>query len=248
VAGRFVLEHLASLLPREPPVDLRPLLVGPPVPSLGLPLQPSQIRNPAFAQALPRVEAEFDFRLIEPASVFGGVVHGEPVPNVSALVLAEVIGQRFVAMYVEVVHHEVNRFCRWIPLHHVPHHARELGAGAVGCGCGEVAAGLWFHYAKYVRCAAPSILIVLLGRFPRFGRYRRAHVIVQRDRFLIQANDGLCRIVGLFVEAQRIFHLLDVFRSQFGHAPHFFPATASTRGSVAKPGLFLGPPWAPICA
>src|SRR2546427_12261443 len=28
VAGRFVLEHLSGLLPREPPVDLRPALVG----------------------------------------------------------------------------------------------------------------------------------------------------------------------------------------------------------------------------
>ena len=217
VARRFVLEHLSGLLPREPPVDLRPALVGPTIPSLGLPLQLSQIRNPAFTQTLTRVQAEFDFRLIEPASVFGGVVHGEPVPNVSALLLAEVIGQRFAAVYVEVVHHEVNRFCSRVLPHDVPHHARELGAGAVGGGCGEVAAGLRFHYAKYVRCAAPFILIVLLGRFSRLGRYRRPHVIVQRDRFLIQANDGLGRIIGLLIDAQRILHLFDVFRSQFGH-------------------------------
>ena len=90
VARRFVLEHLSGLLPREPPVDLRPALVGPTIPSLGLPLQLSQIRNPAFTQTLTRVQAEFDFRLIEPASVFWGVVHGEPVPNVSALLPAEV--------------------------------------------------------------------------------------------------------------------------------------------------------------
>src|SRR5438034_3092500 len=52
VAGRLVLEHLSGLLPREPPVDLRPALVGPTIPSLGLPLQLSQIRNPAFTQTL----------------------------------------------------------------------------------------------------------------------------------------------------------------------------------------------------
>jgi hypothetical protein len=98
--------HLSGLLPREPPVDLRPLLVGPTVPSLGFPLQLCQIGNPARAQTLPREQqAEFDFRLIEPASVFWGVVHGEPVPNVSALLVAEVIGQRASWNYALTVAH-----------------------------------------------------------------------------------------------------------------------------------------------
>ena len=43
--GAVVLEHLSGLLSREPPVDLRPALVGPTIPSLGLPLQLSQIRK-----------------------------------------------------------------------------------------------------------------------------------------------------------------------------------------------------------
>src|SRR5260370_38181780 len=92
VAGRFVLEYLAGLFPCESPVDLRPLLVGPTVPSLGFSPHLFQIRNPAFAQTLARVWAKFDFRFIEPAPVFWGEVHGEPVPNVSALLLANVIG------------------------------------------------------------------------------------------------------------------------------------------------------------
>src|SRR5438034_9266654 len=173
VARRFVLEHLSGLLPREPPVDLRPALVGPTIPSLGLPLQLSQIRNPAFTQTLTRVQAEFDFRSIEPASVFWGVVHGEPVPNVSALLPAEVIGQRFAAVYVEVVHHEVNRFCSRVLLHDAPTMRAYFGAGAVGCGCGEVAAGLRCHHAKYVRCTGTFLRITLLVRlsgartFPR---------------------------------------------------------------------------------
>src|SRR3989475_5620245 len=205
VARRFVLEHLSGLLPREPPVDLRPALVGPTIPSLGLPLQLSQIRNPAFTQTLTRVQAEFDFRLIEPASVFGGVVHGEPVPNVSALLLAEVIGQRFAAVYVEVVHHEVNRFCSRVLPHDVPHHARELGAGAVGGGCGEVAAGLRFHYAKYVRCAAPFILIVLLGRFSRLGRDRRSADLLHGEWCFLPAQPWLGPVVRRLLKGPPIF-------------------------------------------
>ena len=71
VAERFVLEYLSGLLPREPPVDLRPLLVGPTVPGLGFVPQLLQIRNSPFSQTLPRVQAEFDFRLIEPSAVCG---------------------------------------------------------------------------------------------------------------------------------------------------------------------------------
>jgi len=137
VAGRFVLEYLSGFLAREPPVDLRPLLVGPTVPGLGLAPQLFQIWNPPFAQTLPRVQTAFDFRWIEPVAVFWGVVHGEPVPNVSTLLLAEVIGQRFTGVYVEVVHNQVNRAGRRVLLHDVPDYTRELVARTVGCGGSE---------------------------------------------------------------------------------------------------------------
>jgi hypothetical protein len=127
-------------------------------------------------------------------------------------------------------------------------HACEPGTGTVGSSGGEVPAALRFHDAKHVSRAAPFILVVLLGQFPRFGRYRRSHVGVQRDRFFIQANNGLGGIIGLLVDGQHVFHLLDVRLVQLRDAPHFFPATASTRGSVAKSGLSLVLPWAPTCA
>ena len=246
-AGRLVLEHLPGLLSREPPVDLGPFLIGLPVPGLGFPLQRCQIRNPPRAQTLPREHAEFDLRLIEPTSVFRRVVHAEPIPDIPALLLAEAIGQRFAAVYIEVVHDEVDRVSGGVLFHDVLHHACELGAGTVGSSGGEVPAALRLHDAKYVRRAAPLILVVLFGQLSWLGRYRRSHVSVQRDRFLIQANNGLGGIIGLLVDGQHVFHLLDVRLVQLGYAPHFFPATASTRGSVAKSGLSLGPHWVPTC-
>jgi hypothetical protein len=36
----------------------------------------------------------------------------------------------------------------------------------------------------------------------------------------------LAGIVRLFVRLQNVFHLGDVLVVEFGHAPHFFPATA----------------------
>jgi hypothetical protein len=55
----------------------------------------------------------------------------------------------------------------------------------------------------------------------------------------------LCGIVGLLVDGQHVFHLLDVRLVQVGYAPHFFPATASTRGFATESELSLGPPWEP---
>ena len=247
-AGRLVPEQMPGLLSREPPVDLGPLVVGLPVPGLGFPLQRTQIRNSSRAQTLPRVEAEFDLRLIEPTSVFWRVVHAEPVPDIPTLLLAEVVGQRFAAVYIEVVHYEVDRLSGGILFHDVPHHTCELRAGTIGGGGGEMPAGLRLHDAKYVRRAAPFVLVVLLGWFPRLRRDRRSHVRMQRDRFLIQAEDRLGGIVGLLVDGQHVFHLPDVRLVQLGDAPHFFPATASTRGFVAKSELSLGPPWEPVSA
>ena len=177
--------------------------------------------------------------------MFRRVVYGKPVPDVSALLLAEIVGQRFAAVYVEVVHYQVDRLSVGILFYDVLHHACELRAGTVGGGGGEVPTGLRFYDAKYVRRAAPFILVVLFGWFPRLRRDWRSHVRMQRDRFLIQAEDGLGGIVGLLVDGQHVFHLLDVRLVQLGDAPHCFPATASARDFVAKSGLSPGPPWEP---
>src|SRR5579863_4172035 len=104
----LVAEQLSGLLPRKPPVDLGPFPVGLAVPSVDLPLQRLQIRNPPVPQTLPRDQTEFDFRLIEPAPVLRSVMDGEPVPKRSALFLAEVSDQRLAAVDIQVIHDEVD--------------------------------------------------------------------------------------------------------------------------------------------
>ncbi len=129
-------------------------------------------------------------------------------------------------MAIEVIHDKVDGLGKGILFDDMPDHAGELGAGTIRCRRGEVPPGLGLHDAKYVRGAAPLVLIVLLGGLPRFGWDWRAHIGVQRYRFFIQANDRLGGIVGLFIDGQDVLHLPDVLFVQFGDAPHFFPATA----------------------
>src|ERR1017187_4675544 len=104
------------------------------------------------------------------------------------------------------IHDEVDGVGLRVVLYDALHQTGKLVTGTIRCRGGEVATGLWFHGAEYVGRATPFILIVLLGRFPWFGRDRWAHVRVQRHRLLIYANDGFGRIVGRFIDGQHVLH------------------------------------------
>src|ERR1035438_1648130 len=100
---------------------------------------------------------------------------GEPIPQRAALLLAEVSDQRLAAVDIQVIHDEVDGVGLRVVLYDALHQTGELLTGTIRCRHGEVATGLWFHGAEYVGRATPFILIVLLGRFPWFGRNRRGH-------------------------------------------------------------------------
>ncbi len=85
---------------------------------------------------------------------------------------------------------------------------------------------LRLYDAENIGCAT-SLVLVIPPCFPsRFGRGTGAHIGMQRDRLLIQADHRFGGIVRLFVRLQHVFHFGDVFVIEFGDAPHFFPATA----------------------
>ena len=242
------MERLPGLLARKLPVDLCPLAVGLAVPDPRFPLQCAQIWYAPLAEALPGIQAQFDLRLIQPASVFRGVVHRKPVPKVSALLLAKGVDQRLSAVDIEVIHDEVDGPRGGVLIHDVVHHMGKLSGAAVGSGGGEVPARLRLHRAKHVGRAAPFVLVIRPRRFSWSGRPGRAHIGVQRHGLLVQANDRLGRLVWLLIDRQYVLHSLDVVPVQFRHAPHFFPATASSRGFRAAPGLSLGPRGELTCA
>jgi len=177
--GRLLIaKGLASLTPRKLPVDRRSLAVGLVIPCSGLPLQEPQIQEPPGAQTLPRVQAQFDLRLIEPASMFGCIVNGEPLPESTALLLAEAIHHRLRAMRVEVVHDQVDRTGRGIPVGEGADHAGEPQTATIRRGGGEMSTGFGLYDAKHIRCSAAFVLVIAFGWLTGLGRYRRAHVAV----------------------------------------------------------------------
>src|SRR5713226_1332693 len=54
-------------------------------------------------------------------------------------------------------------------------------------------------------------------------RLRAFRILPQGHRLLVQTDHRLLRIQRLFVGGQYVLHPLDVFRSQLGHTPPFFP-------------------------
>ena len=105
-------------------------------------------------------------------------------------------------------------------------HLGELEAGAIRRGEGEVTASLRLYGAENIGRAAALVFVVLSCLASRLGRRGWPHIGMQRDRLLIQTDYRLLRIIRPLVDFQNVFHLGDVVVIEFGHAPHFFPATA----------------------
>ena len=79
--------------PVELPIDFDVSAVRAAIPRAAFLAERGQIGDSALAEALPGKQTDLDFRLVEPASVFGRVVYGEPIPEGAAPLLAIEAGQ-----------------------------------------------------------------------------------------------------------------------------------------------------------
>ena len=124
----------------------------------------------------------------------------------------------------------------------------KLGRGAVARHLGEMRPRLGLDAAENVGRSATPILGIPTGYPSRLHRHRRPDFLMQNHRLFVDTHPRLPYRQRLFIHCQPILHARDVFLIEFGHAPHFFPATASGRGFRAGFGPFLVPPAAPACA
>ena len=125
----------------ELPVDFDSCAIHSAVPGTRFPAQRLQVRDSSGAEALTRQDADFDFGLVQPASVSWRVVNGETVPDFAADVVPEQVCQGFGAMNVEVVQDQVDGGgCRVLESK-LEGHFGELECGTIRRGEGEVAAG-----------------------------------------------------------------------------------------------------------
>lgn len=222
----FITEFEARRSAIEFPIDLLPDPVHPAVPLLSLSAKRLEIRNSSRSQALSCEQADFNLRLIEPASMLGCVMDSKPVPNLSSDFFAEDIGQGFEAVRVEVVHHQMDGLGGRVLHCQVADEPREFEGGSIPGGRGKVAARFWFYREEYVGRATTLVFVISSGLAPWYGRRWRPDIGMQGHRLLVQAYYRFLRIIGAFVNLQDVLHLVDVLVIEVGDAPHFFPATA----------------------
>src|SRR5580658_5448006 len=102
--------------------------------------------------------------------------------------------------------------------------------------------------AEHIGRSATPIFGIPTGHPSRLHRYRRPDFLMQNHRFLVDTHHRFPRRERLFIHGQHILHARDILLIEFGHAPHFFPATVFGRGFRAGCGSSLVPPPAPACA
>ncbi len=104
----FAAELLACLCACGPPVDGDAVAVHLAVPGIGFPSKVAEGRDSALAQTLAAEQADLDLRLVEPASVFGRVMHREPVPQPAADLFSETFHDRLATARTQIVQHPMD--------------------------------------------------------------------------------------------------------------------------------------------
>src|SRR5713101_8924538 len=150
-------------------------------------------------------------------------------------------------MNVQVIQYQVDCLSFRICHRQGDRNLSELEARTIRCHESEMAARLRFYSTENIGGPAPLIFVVP-SRLSSWNRWRSGpQVGVQSDRLLVYAEHRLLRVIRPFVHLQDVFHLGDILIIQVGYHPHFFPATASGRGSTGESEWSLFLPAAPTC-
>ena len=104
----FVAKLLASLVASKAPLDRDSVAIHAAVPGPSLFPQTGSISDPALAQALPGEQADCDLGLVQPAAVFRGVVHREPVPQPASRLFAKALHHGLASMRTQIVQDQMD--------------------------------------------------------------------------------------------------------------------------------------------
>src|SRR5580765_1079363 len=88
----FVTELETCSAAIKAPVDLLAGSIHLAIPDASFSTKDLYIRKPSRSQALSGEQADFDLSLVEPTSVLGCVVDGEPIPDLVADLVAKCVG------------------------------------------------------------------------------------------------------------------------------------------------------------
>src|ERR1039457_3030797 len=201
----LVFELLSGLLAIECPIDRDAISVGSPVPGAGFRPENPDLAESALPQTLLGKEADLQFRLIQPTSVYRRVVNGEPIPQRPTLFLAEAVRQRLLGVGTQVVHDQMDGLRRGIAvgdgLDEVCKFQRRPGRGDLR----KVNSCLRFDAAEYIGSSSTFVFIVALGHAARFHGQGFSDIVVKSHRLFIYAHHRLFGRQRPFIDFQHIF-------------------------------------------
>src|SRR5665213_187711 len=114
------------LLSGELPADSDVTAIHASIPGFGLTAQRNDVSDPTFPHALAAEQADLNLSLIEPACMFGRVVHREPFPEPSARFFAKSVYQRFTGVGAQIVQDQMDRIGGGVMLGNLQDEIREF--------------------------------------------------------------------------------------------------------------------------
>ena len=166
-------------------------MVGATIPGFGLAAQCGNIADPAFPQALAAEEADLDLSLVQPASMFGRVMHSKTIPQPSTIRFAETVNQRLASVGAQVVYDQMDGVSGRIVLGDFQDEIGKLRRRTRGRHFGEMNPRLRFDSAENVGRATAFVLIVPSCDLAGPHRNRRPRIFMEYRRLFVDANHWL---------------------------------------------------------
>ncbi len=177
-----------------------------------------------MGQPLPRQHAQLDLGNIEPRSVLRCVVDLQPVREGFGLFRRKHLIERGWGVRIEVVHYYDHLLNLWIVLlKHLLHEKCPVLLRAVLGDFQKPFASQWLIGNEQIGAALFLITVVFPCDLAWPGWLRGILVFDQILAHLIHADPGHRRVVGLAIDLQHVFHVIDKLPiCLLGETPGFF--------------------------
>lgn len=153
----------SCLAPREPPLDGDVVTIHSAAPGAGLSAEFGYGVDSALAQALSAEQADLHFGWIQPASVFGGVMEREAVPDPVSNCFPKAINDSFAGVSGEIIQHQMDGIGLRISGRDLQQVIGELMPTPGRRNHGEVPSRLRFRTAEHIGCSTTSSALGLFS-------------------------------------------------------------------------------------
>ncbi len=171
-------------------------------------------------QALTGQDTDFNFGHIEPGSMERRVMKADPTHNPVGFYNAEGFNEGLIGMRVEVIQDQLNAFRVGIEdIDQIAHGVGKIGFGAAFGRQNVALTRQRFDHHEQVPRAAPSIFVILAPGMVGTQGQTHATIGQQLIAFLIEAHDGIQRVIRSGIQRQQMLHPTQELGRDLGNTP-----------------------------